>query len=108
MSVVPKTMRSMRIIALPLTRPGGLGKTKPAIAKTGKSDPTLTYYHFQLTSPHDPNADAGDKDQGRLKKLAKWASTKAAETWAGFGKAPEGNWKVCVLSTDILALTDIT
>jgi hypothetical protein len=98
MSVVPKTTRPMRIIALPLTRSAILRKNHRPTNTNGnaKSDPALTFYHFQLRSP--PEVDAKDgakgKKQGRIKTLAKWASTKAADTWAGFGKAPEGSWKV--------------
>jgi hypothetical protein len=96
MSVVPKTIRPMRIIAFPLTRAAILPKNYAAMNASGTSDPALTFYHFQLRSP--PGAGVTDeekgKKQGRIKSLVTWVSTKAADTWAGFGKAPEGNWKV--------------
>ena len=94
MSVL-KTIRPMRIIALPLTRAAILPHT--SINTGGISDPALTFYHFQLRLPPDSDAIAGNerKKQGRIKTLAKWVSTKASNTWAGFGKASEGNWKVC-------------
>jgi hypothetical protein len=96
MSVVPKTMRAIRIIALPLTRSGVLSGTRPLADKTRAPNPSLTYYHFQLTSPSALNG-ANEQDsgiQGRLRNVIKWASTKAADGWAGFAKAPEGSWKV--------------
>jgi|ERR1700692_4212100 hypothetical protein len=96
MSVVQKTIRPMRIIALPLTRSAILSKNHPPTNINASSDITLTFYHFQLRSPPDVDArDEGkDKKQSQLKTLIKWASTKAADAWAGFGKAPEGSWKV--------------
>lgn len=88
----------MRIVALPLLRANVLSKKSSTTDKNGASDPTLTYYHFQLKAPRSMT-EAGDESeqQGRLKTWVSWASTKAADTWAGFGKAPEGNWKVCLL-----------
>ena len=72
MPVAQLGKRSMRIIVLPLT--------------TASRSPThehLTYYHF-VTPPRD--------DKG--KDWSRWIGVKAAEIWAGFGKAPEGSWKV--------------
>lgn len=68
------TAARMRILALPLTS---------GSASSGK----YTYYHFQLP-PRDPGKE------GARPSLLKRATGKAAELWAGFGKAPEGNWKV--------------
>lgn len=45
------------------------------------------YYHFNLTSPDEL---AKNKQSGMLNRL----TTKAADTWAGFGKAPKGSWKL--------------
>ncbi|KAH9851625.1 mitochondrial K+-H+ exchange-related-domain-containing protein [Lenzites betulinus] len=66
--------RSMRIVALPLTRP-----PKPL---HGNAAGQLTYYHF-ITPPENTKTTT----------WAKWAVTKASDLWAGFGKAPEGHWK---------------
>ncbi|KAI0081610.1 hypothetical protein K474DRAFT_1613374 [Panus rudis PR-1116 ss-1] len=74
MSVVRAGKRSMRIIALPLCT-----HTRTA---TGR-DSHLTYYHFVTPPPKEP------KKQG----WTDWATAKAADLWAGFGKAPEGTWK---------------
>ncbi len=60
----------------------------------------LTYYHFQISS-HKLNKDSESKS-GKVKSIfgwpeegvANWVKKKAAETWAGFGKA-QGGWKVC-------------
>jgi Mitochondrial K+-H+ exchange-related len=86
----------MRIIALPLTRAAILPKNHAPTNAGGISGPALTFYHFQLRSP--PGAGLTDaeneKKQGRIKSLVTWVSTKAADAWAGFGRAPEGNWKV--------------
>lgn len=73
MSVVQLGKRSMRIIALPLTT-----------ASRSPNHEHLTYYHF-VTPP--PKQDRG-------KDWSRWIGVKATEIWAGFGKAPEGTWKV--------------
>lgn len=115
MSIVPKAIRSIRIIAIPLTRPTlpiskSAGANPPPPTSNGNGNPTrspvLTYYHFQINSPHPPEQEAFKV--GRIKALltswqpeggvVKWATEKAADTWAGFGKAPEGSWKVRWLS----------
>ena len=43
----------------------------------------LTYYHF-VTPPREKKGT----------DWVSWTTRKAAELWAGFGKAPEGHWKV--------------
>lgn len=73
----------------------------------------LTYYHFQLSSKKKRKDKAeeqgqkskegvapggeGDKPQSRWSLpeggVSAWVQNKAAETWAGFGRA-EGGWKV--------------
>jgi hypothetical protein len=69
--VVPAaTKRKMRIIALPLT------------TKTATRD-ALTYYHFITRAP------APAVQQSYVGK----AQAKAANVWAGFGKA-KGGWQV--------------
>ncbi|KAI0820453.1 mitochondrial K+-H+ exchange-related-domain-containing protein [Trametes gibbosa] len=73
-SIARSATHSMRIVALPLTRP-----SKPL---TGKVAEHLTYYQF-ITSPENTKTTT----------WAKWAVTKASDLWAGFGKAPEGHWK---------------
>jgi hypothetical protein len=97
-----KAIPPMRIIALPLTRAAILPHTSTNTG--GISDPALTFYHFQLRLPPDSDAIARNerKKQGRIKTLVKWVSTKALDTWAGFGKAPEGNWKVCSICLPLL------
>lgn len=67
--------RSMRIIALPLATP-----SKPV---HGRPTEHLTYYHF-VTPP----------DTTHTITWTKRIVAKASDIWAGFGKAPEGNWKV--------------
>ncbi|OSD07619.1 hypothetical protein PYCCODRAFT_1430864 [Trametes coccinea BRFM310] len=66
--------RSMRIIALPLTPP-----CKPT---DGRPAEHLTYYHFITPT-----------ESAKTTSWSKWAAAKAADLWAGLGKAPEGNWK---------------
>ncbi|KAF8582808.1 hypothetical protein K439DRAFT_1647417 [Ramaria rubella] len=68
----------MRIIALPLT-------TRATNSRVSTNLLPLTYYHFQ--SPSHKLDDKGKQN------IVKRATSKAAETWAGFGKAPDGNWK---------------
>lgn len=87
-------LRKLRIIALPLTRPN----IKPPHPKEKPS--RLVYYQFQLEVPVPPgDQDSGPrnaKKKGWLPKegVVKWASNKAADTWAGYGKEKSG-WKVC-------------
>jgi hypothetical protein len=78
-SSVPKAMRSMRIIALPLTR-----RSTSYAQLPGSKSSLLTYYHFQINN-------SGKKLEGGV---ARWATTKASNIWASFGKAEEGSWKV--------------
>ncbi|EIN13022.1 hypothetical protein PUNSTDRAFT_98047 [Punctularia strigosozonata HHB-11173 SS5] len=75
MSLPIKVTRNLRIIALPLTR-------------ATRTHGALTYYQFVTPVP----AGEANKSPG----LIKWASNKAVGVWAGFGKAPEGNWKLKV------------
>ena len=75
MSVTHATKKSLRILALPLV----------SVSKTpGTSSSHLTYYHFTTPPPHPE----------RTKTWTNWATDKAADLWAGFGKAKEGTWKV--------------
>jgi hypothetical protein len=76
-------LRSMRIIAIPLTRPRRTITPKGEPEHKEQSDTALTYYHFQIS----PKASAKGG-------LVNWVSGKAASMWAGFGTAPEGSWKV--------------
>ncbi|TFK52229.1 hypothetical protein OE88DRAFT_1657365 [Heliocybe sulcata] len=72
---VVKAARALRIVALPLTR-------RP-ISKADTSP--LIYYHFQ-TPPKDKTAVKPT--------LLHRATDKIGSLWAGFGKAPEGNWRL--------------
>ncbi|KAG1884992.1 mitochondrial K+-H+ exchange-related-domain-containing protein [Suillus subluteus] len=90
MSVLPKAMRTMRIIALPLARPKvppDQGLKPHAVFNPNRM---LIFYHFDLSQGNSVNS----QDQSSIKRAVKWASTKAADLWAGFGKAPEGSWKL--------------
>ena len=64
-----RTPRSLRVIALPLTR----------------APHQLTYYHF-VNPPSTISKNANS--------LVNRTITKALDVWAGFGKAEEGSWKV--------------
>ncbi|GJE88527.1 mitochondrial K -H exchange-related-domain-containing protein [Phanerochaete sordida] len=76
MSAVPQlAKRSLRIVALPLVT----ASHTPESSSSGH----LTYYHF-ATRPRKQDGKPG---------WAEWATHKAADLWAGFGKAPEGHWK---------------
>ena len=66
--VMASKLARMRIIAIPLT-----------------SDPSrATYYHFQTPKPSDTAKPS----------LLKKVTGKVADLWAGFGRSPEGSWKV--------------
>jgi len=72
----------MRIIALPLTTRA----VASSQAMTNTIFP-LTYYHF-----HTPPRPKAEK-----KTVFEKVTGKAEDLWAGFGKAPEGNWKnICL------------
>ena len=100
------SLRKLRIIAMPLTRPNVSNQMlpHPNLAKPSR----LVYYQFQITTPvqlsstrlasGDHNS-ASPKNKGWLPRegIAKWATNKVADIWAGFGKKKSG-WKVC--STD--------
>ncbi|KZV70223.1 hypothetical protein PENSPDRAFT_607687 [Peniophora sp. CONT] len=78
-SLTLKSSRApLRIIALPLTsavhRPGHPSGVPSSVV----------YYHFQVP-PKDPDAKP---------TWLEWGQNKAVATWAGFGKAAEGSWKV--------------
>jgi hypothetical protein len=90
MSALPKAMRTMRIIALPLARPKippDQGLKPHAVFNPNRM---LIFYHFDLSQGNNVKS----QDQSSIKRAVKWASTKAADLWAGFGKAPEGSWKL--------------
>jgi hypothetical protein len=75
------TKRSMRIIALPLTRHPPVHQVQTNTAQPNQRAYIVTYYHFQLTS----------KPEGGLVNSL---TAKVADLWAGFGRAPEGSWNV--------------
>lgn len=90
MSALPKAMRAMRIITLPLSRPKippDRGLKPHAVFNPNRM---LIFYHFDLSQGNSVNS----QDQSAIKRAVKWVSTKAADLWAGFGKAPEGSWKL--------------
>jgi hypothetical protein len=95
-------LQKLRIIAIPLTRPN-VSRTLP----NPKTKPSrLVYYQFQiaLEPPPSTRLASGDQDsdptnakkKGWLPEegVAKWATNRAADTWAGFAKEKSG-WKVC-------------
>ncbi|KAH9841924.1 mitochondrial K+-H+ exchange-related-domain-containing protein [Rhodofomes roseus] len=75
MSVIPSAKRAIRIIALPLATPSA-HKSRGLVEH-------LTYYHFVTPPPSEGNA----------RNWLTWVQNKAADMWAGMGKAPEGNWR---------------
>ena len=97
-------LRKLRIIAIPLTRPN-VSRTPPH-PKTIPS--RLVYYQFQIALDPPPSIllASGDKDSDPtnakrkgwlpVEGIAKWATNKAVDTWAEFGKEKSG-WKVCVI-----------
>lgn len=89
----------MRIIAIPLTRPRAMLRNS---IQNERATRILTYYQFQITSPpksSNPTSPSDHTKDSWLSRwrpeggIVKWLSTKAADTWAGFGKA-NGGWKV--------------
>ncbi|KAF5360635.1 hypothetical protein D9756_004997 [Leucocoprinus leucothites] len=98
MSLVPRSLHQMRIIAVPLTRPKSLprGRLEPAHS--------LTYYQFQLSSPKSTKPDetaSADKTRGKSRWLPEegvvnYFQSKAAGIWSGFGKSKQGSWQLKV------------
>lgn len=90
-------IRKMRIIAVPLTRPNA----RVAVPANGTKLNRLTYYQFQIsakqkkllsaTSDGKPGAVGSEEEPKR--GIMNWVTGKAADIWAGFGKA-EGGWRV--------------
>ena len=94
------SLRKLRIIAMPLTRPNVSNRI---LSHTNLAKPSrLIYYQFQITTPIQPSStrlENGDNDSTSLRWLPKegianWATNKVADIWAGFGKQKSG-WKVC-------------
>ncbi|KAF8628645.1 hypothetical protein AX15_003777 [Amanita polypyramis BW_CC] len=87
-TVVPVAIRRLHVIAIPLTRP----------LPHSKSKRILTYYQFQIAQPPTVKGNGKEKESNTLARwlpesgVVNWASAKAAETWAGFGKQQKG-WK---------------
>lgn len=100
MSMSSKSLRNLRIIAVPLTRPK-LPLRRDALA-------ALTYYQFQIGYPQHPVSQNSSENGSASRWVPeggyiKWITTKAADTWAGFGKA-KGGWKVCFSQQRLLRL----
>ncbi|KAG6887330.1 hypothetical protein C0995_016149 [Termitomyces sp. Mi166 len=90
MSISSKFLRNLRIIAVPLTR--------PKIAPRRDAPAALTYYQFQIGYPHQPASENVPENGSTRSRwipeggFVNWITTKAADTWAGFGKA-KGGWQ---------------
>ena len=101
------SLRKLRIVAIPLTRPNVNNRIvpHPNLAKPSR----LVYYQFQITIPvleqlpssrlasgdHDTTGTSPKKKEWLPREgIAKWTINKAADIWAGFGKKKSG-WKVC-------------
>ncbi|KAF5389181.1 hypothetical protein D9757_003410 [Collybiopsis confluens] len=81
-----KSLHSVqRIISLPITRPRNSIDVQRRNGGQG-----FTYHQFQL---HIKSADLDNKQSTKGGWIQR-AQTKASSTWASFGKAPEGNWKL--------------
>lgn len=72
----------MRIIALPITAPAATNASASPVPKH------LMYYYFIMPPP---------SLQHKRNNWSEWVTTKAANMWAGLGKAPEETWKVCLV-----------
>ena len=102
-TTMSSSLRKLRIIAMPLTQPNVSNRI---LSQTNLAKPSrLVYYQFQITTPvqlssarlenGEQNSTSSEK-KGWLPKegIAKWATNKVADIWAGFGKQKSG-WKVC-------------
>lgn len=94
MSLVQKpALRQMRIISVPLTRPRNPNSSRTDLKRI------VTYYQFQISSAPSPVREAKPRTKWQLPKegILKFLQHKATSTWAEFGKAKEGSWKVCYI-----------
>ena len=78
--------RSLRIFALPLSKQSVDVNTNTIGIRKGKHALLNTYYHF-VTGPHS------EVERGNPSLLSRLMD-KAANTWADWGKATPGTWKV--------------
>ncbi|KII90778.1 hypothetical protein PLICRDRAFT_39365 [Plicaturopsis crispa FD-325 SS-3] len=83
-------VHAMRIIALPLTRPG-----------RHSTKQVLTYYQFQVHHSDKSGARDRKKTPSTVGRYANLAQQKALDIWDRFGNADEGNWKVSFLRLDL-------
>lgn len=103
--VLKESLRKMRIVAIPLTRPRAV---PGVVAAANVNLNRLTYYQFQIS---------GEKEKGKQKEtnattttgwrawpsqireegLVDWSTQKATDVWTGFGQAP-GGWRLRVHS----------
>jgi len=93
MSLVPRSLHKLRIIAVPLTH------TKPPSHHRADSKYDLTFYQFQLSSPKQTTTTdkAGVKSRWLPEEgVARFLQSKTARIWTEFGKSRKGSWKACV------------
>ncbi|KAF8827797.1 hypothetical protein HHX47_DHR4000418 [Lentinula edodes] len=91
--VSPKNLRSVqRIISLPITRPRNASAVLPGLGHKN----AFTFYQFQVNLPQIKREEPSQPRWKPKGGWIHWAHEKASNTWAGFGKAPEGNWKLKV------------
>jgi hypothetical protein len=99
MSLVQKPpLRQMRIISVPLTRLRNPNQSRTDLKRI------VTYYQFQVSSAPTPVRETKPKTKWRLPEegIVKFLQTKATTTWAGFGKAEKGSWKVCSMNFSLI------
>ena len=95
MSLVPRSLYKIRIIAVTLTH------TKfPSSHGKADSKYNLTYYQFQLSSPERTTSDKARVKFRWLPEegIANFIQSKATAIWIEFGKSKKGSWKACLCS----------
>ncbi|KAJ3792322.1 mitochondrial K+-H+ exchange-related-domain-containing protein [Lentinula aff. detonsa] len=91
--VSPKNLRSVqRIISFPITRL----RNPSSVLHDSHHKNALTFYQFQVHLPKSRPEDASQSSWKPKGGWIHWAQSKASSTWAGFGQAPEGDWKLKV------------
>ncbi|KAJ4482306.1 mitochondrial K+-H+ exchange-related-domain-containing protein [Lentinula aciculospora] len=86
----PKNLHSVqRIISFPITRPRDAFAT---LHDPGHKQ-ALTFYQFQVHLPKSKKRETNQSKWQPKGGWTHWVQSKASSTWAGFGQAPEGNWK---------------
>ncbi|KAJ3561664.1 hypothetical protein NP233_g10058 [Leucocoprinus birnbaumii] len=95
MSLVPRSLQKLRIIAVPLTLPKPSPLDKGATRHLARHN--LIYYALQTSSPAPTKSISDNAPKSRWlpeEGIVSYLQAKAAATWSSFGKSEQGSWKL--------------